>query len=124
VIPFNIHRMPHWDHGYASTSYSIQGATEEYVLVDVATSDKKTSAAISQAFLYVAGSRGRLGIEFFTDDLNRVKNLLADSKVKDKALSPGEIQEQRQAAQATVIPAISPTGPVTTPKPPWIGVRF
>ena len=117
--------MPHWDHGYASTSYSIQGATEEHVLVDVATSDKKTSAAISQAFLYVAGSRGRLGIEFFTDDLNRVKNLLADSKVKDKALSPAEIEEQRQAVQPTRLPAPSPAGPVlTTPELPRVGVRF
>jgi DNA primase catalytic core len=124
VIPFNIHRMPHWDHGYASTSYSIQGATDEYVLVDVATSDKKTAAAISQAFLYVAGSRGRLGIEFFTDDLNRVKNLLADSKVKDKALSPDEIQALRPTTKATIIPAISPTGPVTMPEPPRVGIRF
>ena len=56
----------HIDHGYALTSHSAQGATADRVIVHAESG--QSAALVNDRFAYVAGSRGRDGLDVYTDN--------------------------------------------------------
>lgn len=60
----------YFDYGYASTSYSSQGKTCDYVLVSM---NNYGGKAISAEQFYVSVSRGREGVEVFVEDKDYIK---------------------------------------------------
>jgi conjugative relaxase-like TrwC/TraI family protein len=92
ALKFNLRDNQHLDYGYASTSYLAQGATVDNVIVHVDAGDPGAMKALSKAFAYVSLSRGRHDVDVYTNDYDRMVNILNNSTQKEKALSLEEIQ--------------------------------
>ena len=92
AVNFNLAEMRHFDYGYASTSYSAQGATVDRVLVHMNTSEKGAKAMLNSAMAYVSLSRPRNEIKLYTDDVKRLERMLENSEVKKVALRPEQIE--------------------------------
>jgi ATP-dependent exoDNAse (exonuclease V) alpha subunit len=69
-IEFNAAIHPHFDHGYAVTSYSAQGLTADRVLINADMAVHPD--LLSSRFAYVSVSRARLDAEIYT---NRIEDL-------------------------------------------------
>lgn len=67
TVAFNIKENPHLDYGYAVTSHSSQGQTDDRVLVHVDT-EHAGEKLINRRLAYVALSRGRYDAQLFTND--------------------------------------------------------
>jgi ATP-dependent exoDNAse (exonuclease V) alpha subunit len=92
-VKWNANQMPHVDYSYASTSYSLQFATAEQVLVHLDTGDSRVRSLLDRALVYVGTSRGANEIRIYSDDK---ETLLSDNSPvlrqtqKPVALSPVE----------------------------------
>ena len=60
----------HFNHGYVTTSHASQGKTVDKVLI---AQSSQSFGASSQEQFYVSVSRGRKGVEVFTDDKELLK---------------------------------------------------
>lgn len=72
----------HVDYGYASTSHSAQGRTVDEVVI--AMGRESTPASFYEQF-YVTLSRGRHGVQLYTDDLAGVQRAVAQSRARGSA---------------------------------------
>jgi conjugative relaxase-like TrwC/TraI family protein len=84
VVTFHPERFPHFDHGYAVTSYSSQGKTMDRVLVNAETTE--TDLLVNQRMAYVAVSRARFDAHIYTDSAADLARALARRKDKTMAL--------------------------------------
>ena len=66
-------RAQHWDHAYASTVYSSQGATAKNVLVNA---DSEQGALFSQKAFLVAVSRHRESLTIYADNFEKLRATL------------------------------------------------
>jgi len=88
-VLFDPHEMPHFDHGYAVTSYSSQGLTADRVLVNVDT--QVHPDLIDSRFAYVSVSRAADDAHIFTDAAQQLAASLGQSISKTSAIdmNPG-----------------------------------
>ncbi len=84
----------HLDHGYCSTVYSAQGRTCERVLMDA----DVQSLTSSKDTYYVALSRARREAKIYTNERERLPEMMARENVKEAALEIHGSQEGRQAS--------------------------
>ena len=92
-VKWNAAEMPHVDYAYAMTSYSLQYATAEQVLVHIDCGDSRVRSLLDRSLLYVGASRGANNIRVYTDE--KAVLLGENSPVtrltqKPVALSPAE----------------------------------
>ncbi|MGA8186318.1 MAG: MobF family relaxase, partial [Candidatus Sulfotelmatobacter sp.] len=66
TVQFNAVDHPHFDHGYAVTSYGSQGLTADRVLINIDTT--ANPQLINSRFAYVSVSRAGIDAQIFTDD--------------------------------------------------------
>ena len=78
------HRLRHIDYGYASTSHSSQGATVDRVIVNIDT--MRSADLVNRKQFYVSISRARHGISVYTDDRERLRQVVNRSREKSTAL--------------------------------------
>jgi len=74
----------HLDHGYAVTSHSSQGQTEQRVLIHVDTA--QSAALLNQRMGYVAVSRAAHEVRVFTDSAERLSAAMSRDTSHDQAL--------------------------------------
>jgi conjugative relaxase-like TrwC/TraI family protein len=79
-----IERLRHIDYGYASTSHSSQGATVDRVIVNVDT--MRSAELVNRKQFYVSISRARNGISVYTDDHDRLDQVVSRNREKSVAL--------------------------------------
>jgi conjugative relaxase-like TrwC/TraI family protein len=72
----------HWEHGYASTVHAAQGRTADSVLLHL---DTQRSAISGRESWYVAISRAREGVRIFTDDRERLPDVIKKSMAQSIA---------------------------------------
>jgi hypothetical protein len=92
-VKWNAAEMPHVDYAYAMTSYSLQYATAEQVLVHIDCGDSRVRSLLDRSLLYVGALCGANNIRVYTDD--RAGLLSENSPVRrlkeePVALSPSE----------------------------------
>jgi conjugative relaxase-like TrwC/TraI family protein len=95
-VEFHVAMHPHFDHGYAVTSYSAQGLTADRVLINADTT--LHPHLLSSRFAYVAISRARSDAELFTNDAAGIGQKLATGIDKTSAL-----ENRNSIGQATDI---------------------
>lgn len=91
IVTFDPERFPHFDHGYAVTSYSAQGKTMDRVLVNAETTE--TDLLLNQRMAYVAVSRARFDARVYTDsaaDLGEAFNRRKNKEVALEALKESQ----------------------------------
>jgi DNA primase catalytic core len=93
TVSFNLHDMPHLDYGYVVTSYAIQGASRENILVHVAAEDTRTKPLVDKIFANVALSRAKTDCIIFTDSKEELGPTLERLHLKPKAHSYEQITE-------------------------------
>jgi flagellar biosynthesis GTPase FlhF len=84
MIEFNTAEPRHFDHGYAVTSHSSQGLTAARVLIHADTGVHPD--LLSSRFGYVAVSRASHDATIFTDDVNKLGQLLGTAVTKTSAV--------------------------------------
>jgi hypothetical protein len=84
VVDAAIERLRHIDYGYASTSHSSQGATVDRVIVNIDT--MRSAELVNRKQFYVSISRARHGISVYTDDRERLGQVVNRSREKSTAL--------------------------------------
>lgn len=96
-VRLDVRQMPHLDYSYARTSYSLQYATAQNVLLHIDTGDSRIRSLVDKSLVYVGGSRAAETLHVFTDSRETLlgKNSPAERMVlKPKGLSPEEIGER------------------------------
>jgi conjugative relaxase-like TrwC/TraI family protein len=94
-VRWDARAMPHVDYSYAMTSYSLQYATAENVLLHLDTGDSRIRSLMDKSLVYVGGSRAAQTLHVFTDDR---ATLLGENspalrqQLKPKALAEEEIR--------------------------------
>ena len=83
-IDATVERLRHIDYGYASTSHSSQGATVDRVIVNIDT--MRSADLVNRKQFYVSISRARHGISVYTDDRERLRQVVNRSREKSTAL--------------------------------------
>jgi len=83
-IHATIERLRHIDYGYASTSHSSQGTTVDRVIVNIDT--ERSAELINRKQFYVSVSRARNGISIYTDDHERLRQVVSRNREKSTAL--------------------------------------
>ena len=83
-IDATVERLRHIDYGYASTSHSSQGATVDRVIVNIDT--MRSAELVNRKQFYVSISRARHGISVYTDDKERLRQVVNRSREKSTAL--------------------------------------
>jgi hypothetical protein len=84
TIDFDAARMRHFDHGYAVTSHSSQGLTEDRVLVNMDTNT--FSELLNPRFAYVSISRASQDAHIYTNDAANLAQHLSTDVSKSSAL--------------------------------------
>ncbi len=84
----------HVNHGYVSTSHAAQGETVDRVLIAQSSQSFKAS---SQEQFYVSVSRGKKGVEIFTDDKESLKKQISQSSER---LSAHDLMTEQQKHEA------------------------
>jgi hypothetical protein len=84
TVTFDPARMRHFDHGYAVTSHSSQGLTENRVLVNMDTNT--FSELLNPRFAYVSVSRASEDAHIYTNDAATLANRLSTDVSKTSAL--------------------------------------
>ncbi|MCL5263131.1 MAG: conjugal transfer protein, partial [Acidobacteria bacterium] len=87
-IEFNAAEHRHFDHGYAVTSHSAQGITADRVLVHVDTGVH--SELVSDRFAYVSISRASHEATLYTDNVERLGELVSRAHGKSSALDASQ----------------------------------
>lgn len=83
TVSMDLGAMRHLEHGYAVTSHSSQGLTAERVLVHADTAVH--AELVSDRFAYVSISRASQEATLYTNDLNRLTELISRSQGKSSA---------------------------------------
>ncbi|MGA2652966.1 MAG: hypothetical protein ABSF28_20800 [Terracidiphilus sp.] len=104
---FDPQRHPHFDQGYAVTSYSSQGQTADRVLIHVDT-ELGVKDLLNNRMAYDSVSRGQWDAQIFTNDRSALKEALSrdisheSAHKPEKAISPVEedIAQSPQPARA------------------------
>jgi hypothetical protein len=86
--PQRLSTLPHVEHGYVTTSYSIQGDTAGYTYAHMDTGMKGAKHLLSRAMVYVSMSRAEHGVKLVTNDVERLQQLMRTGQDKAMALSP------------------------------------
>jgi ATP-dependent exoDNAse (exonuclease V) alpha subunit len=84
VVEAQANCLRHIDYGYASTSHSSQGATVDRVIVNIDT--MRSAELVNRKQFYVSISRARHGISVYTDDGERLRQVVNRSREKSTAL--------------------------------------
>jgi ATP-dependent exoDNAse (exonuclease V) alpha subunit len=84
VVEAHANRLRHIDYGYASTSHSSQGATVDRVIVNIDT--MRSAELVNRKQFYVSISRARHAISVYTDDRERLRQVVNRSREKSTAL--------------------------------------
>jgi ATP-dependent exoDNAse (exonuclease V) alpha subunit len=84
VVDAQANCLRHIDYGYASTSHSSQGATVDRVIVNIDT--MRSAELVNRKQFYVSISRARYGISVYTDDRERLSQVVNRSREKSTAL--------------------------------------
>jgi ATP-dependent exoDNAse (exonuclease V) alpha subunit len=84
VLDFNAREHPHFDHGYAVTSYSSQGLTADRALINIDTT--MSTNLVNSRFTYVAVSRANKEALLFTDNATQLGPQLPSETSKTSAL--------------------------------------
>jgi conjugative relaxase-like TrwC/TraI family protein len=84
TVNFDPARMRHFDHGYAVTSHSSQGLTEDRVLVNMDTNT--FSELLNPRFAYVSVSRASEDAHIYTNDAATLAQRLSTDMSKTSAL--------------------------------------
>ena len=84
TVNFDPARMRHFDHGYAVTSHSSQGLTEDRVLVNMDTNT--FSELLNPRFAYVSISRASQDAHIYTNDAATLAQRLSTDVSKTSAL--------------------------------------
>jgi ATP-dependent exoDNAse (exonuclease V) alpha subunit len=84
VVDAHANCLRHIDYGYASTSHSSQGATVDRVIVNIDT--MRSAELVNRKQFYVSISRARHGISVYTDDGERLSQVVNRSREKSTAL--------------------------------------
>jgi ATP-dependent exoDNAse (exonuclease V) alpha subunit len=84
TVHFNAAEHPHFDHGYAVTSYGSQGLTADRVLINIDSAVHPD--LINSRFAYVAISRASLDAEIYTNDATDLGHRLSDDVSKSSAV--------------------------------------
>jgi conjugative relaxase-like TrwC/TraI family protein len=87
-VSLNPDQMRHLDHGYAVTSHSAQGLTADRVLVHVDTGIHPE--LVSDRFAYVSISRASQDATLYTNNVERLGELLSRSHGKSSALESAQ----------------------------------
>src|SRR6185369_2303797 len=85
--------FPHFDHGYAVTSYSSQGQTVDRVLINA--NSKEAGPALNDRMAYVAVSRARDEVTIYTDsseDIGYALDRQVDKQIAFDAVTTGSTQ--------------------------------
>ena len=103
-IQFSTAENRHFDHGYAVTSHSSQGATADRVLINVDT-EEAHGKLINSRLAYVAVSRARYDAQIYTNNAEHLGQALSRDVSKDAAITAQWVQsnEPTQAAAASHI---------------------
>lgn len=102
-VRLDVRQMPHLDYAYAMTSYSLQYATAQNVLLHIDTGDSRIRSLVDKSLVYVGGSRAAETLHVFTDSretLLGVNSPVNRAVLKPKGLSPEEISERSGYAVA------------------------
>lgn len=87
--------LRHIEYGYATTSHSSQGATVDRVLVNVDT--ERSAELVNQQQFYVSISRARYDVQVFTNDGEKLSQVV--SRIQQKATAVDAVRETTQAKQ-------------------------
>jgi len=97
TVTFDPARMRHFDHGYAVTSHSSQGLTEDRVLVNMDTNT--FSELLNPRFAYVSISRASQDAHIYTNDAATLAQRLSTDVSKTCALDFREGQAAHSQSQ-------------------------
>ncbi len=86
-VNFDPQRHPHLDHGYAVTSYSSQGQTADRVLIHVDT-ELGAKDLLNNRTAYVSVSRGQSDAQIFTNDHEKLTQVLGHDVSHQSAYKP------------------------------------
>jgi conjugative relaxase-like TrwC/TraI family protein len=86
-MDYDPQRHPHFDHGYAVTSYSSQGQTAERVLIHVDT-ELAAKDLLNSRMAYVVVSRGQWDAQIFTNNLEKLPQALGRDVSHQSAYKP------------------------------------
>ncbi len=90
AVTLRVQDMRHFDHGYAVTSHSSQGATAERVLVNMDT--RPHPELINTRFAYVSVSRASQDAQIYTNDAEQLGRKLSHDVSKTSAVEFGPQQ--------------------------------
>lgn len=106
-IKLDMQEMPHFDWGYAMTSYRAQSKTVDRVVLNVETQNTKIRGLLEKALAYVGVSRGAQDAVVFTDDVDTLLDpeLSPILKQHDKplALSDEEIEDVAKIVRTVAV---------------------
>ncbi|MGB0105835.1 MAG: conjugal transfer protein, partial [Candidatus Sulfotelmatobacter sp.] len=97
TVNFDPARMRHFDHGYAVTSHSSQGLTEDRVLVNMDTNT--FSELLNPRFAYVSVSRASEDAHIYTNDAATLAQRLSTDMSKTSALDFHEASAAHSQSQ-------------------------
>jgi hypothetical protein len=97
TVNFDPARMRHFDHGYAVTSHSSQGLTEDRVLVNMDTNT--FSELLNPRFAYVSISRASQDAHIYTNDTATLAQRLSTDVSKTSALDFHEAHAAHSQSQ-------------------------
>lgn len=98
TVNFDPARMRHFDHGYAVTSHSSQGLTEDRVLVNMDTNT--FSELLNPRFAYVSISRASQDAHIYTNDAANLAQRVSTDVSKTSALDFHDGQAAHSQSQA------------------------
>jgi ATP-dependent exoDNAse (exonuclease V) alpha subunit len=82
--------MPHVEHAYAMTSYSLQSKTSERTLLQIDTGDSRIRTLLDKPLLYVGASRGNRRLVVFTDDKESARRAQSGESSGDETEGAGK----------------------------------
>jgi conjugative relaxase-like TrwC/TraI family protein len=106
-IQFSTAENRHFDHGYAVTSHSSQGATADRVLINVDTEEAHENL-INSRLAYVAVSRARYDAQIYTNSAEHLGQALSRDVSKDSAIELGQPEALDMARAAAASQSCDP----------------
>ncbi len=108
-MSFDPQRHPHLDHGYAVTSYSSQGQTADRALINVDT-ELGAKDLLNNRMAYVSVSRGAHDAQIFTNDRDKLPQVLGHDVSHPNAHTPAIKPEQAITPQQQQIAPVTEHG--------------
>jgi conjugative relaxase-like TrwC/TraI family protein len=97
TVAFDPMQVRNFDHGYATTSYSSQCLTADYLYANL---DLNVHPELlNTRFTYVAFSRGKLDAQGFTNDIDKLPSHLSKEVNKESALDANEYTKESRNKQ-------------------------